>query len=128
MELNVERVDRGDAAPEFALLVEIHTGSVRIRQGASLQIAVDGDSLVLDLDAQARSWWSSSPVRGEQARYPCDPALLRRLGAADTVSIVVLGTAWRERRALSPRNLAALQSFIVEHVPDSAEVPDRLRR
>lgn len=122
LELNVERVDRRDQEPEFALLLGLHTDRVRVRPGESLLLLIGRDSVALRRDLRVPEWdHLEGPVR-EQARYPCDAELLRRLADASEARIVVAGAAWRERRRLSAGNLAAIQRFVREEVdpPDPA--------
>lgn len=117
MELNVERVERPGQEPEHALLVEVGSPNLRLREGERLLLMVDGDTMWVDRDSLAGPWTRFDRSVGEQARYPVEEAALRRLLAGRAVQVSVRAAAWWERRALSPGNLATIRSFVERHVP-----------
>lgn len=125
MELNAERVTRPEQPSEYALLVEMRVDGLRIRQGNSLRLTLDGDTVLVARDSLATSWTRLDPTVQEQARYPAPDSLLQRLARSRDVSVAVRGAGWWESRRLTPRNLDALRGFTALHVtPDSVAPAD----
>lgn len=124
IELNAERIERPEQPAEYALLVEVRGEKLRIREGQSLRVMIDGDTVALARDSLARSWPRVDPTIEEQARYAVADSVLRRFGRAAEVRIAVRGAGWWERRRLSPENLETLRTFAERYLDRPAEPPD----
>lgn len=95
-----------------------------IEDGPSLLLRVDGALLPVVAEAAAPT---REVIRGggiyERRRYAMTPALLRRLVAADSVRVRVVGSRASVDRSFGAENRARLRTFVSRFVP-----PDSLER
>jgi hypothetical protein len=126
VELNLERVEflRGEAT--FFLLVEV-TGAnpPQVREGETLTLAVDGEALRISGRPGEVRRDNDGIQAVESVRYPVAAALLQRLAGAEQVSLTLRGGAYRLERALAPRNLEHLRTFVEGYVTTSPPPPRR---
>jgi hypothetical protein len=128
VELNLERVDAPEQAPQLFALLE-YSGSdwLAIPQGPSLTLVVDGDTMRLEGPGSAPH---RTVLHGhtayELARYPIEPEQAQRLAAGSAGGLVVRGGAGSVRRSLTERNFANLRAFAERHVaPLAAAAAER---
>lgn len=99
IELNPERIEHPLEPMQYALLVEVRAEGLRIRDGESLQLVLDGDTLRFERDLDIESWPALDPTVREQARYPVSDTVMVRLAGAQEVLVGVWGAArWEVRR------------------------------
>lgn len=99
IELNPERIEHPLEPMAYALLVEVRAEGLRIRDGESLRLVLDGDTLRFERDPDVESWPALDPTVREQARYPVSDSVMVRLAAAEEVTVAVQGAArWEVRR------------------------------
>jgi hypothetical protein len=124
LELGLERLDRMDSVPRFAVLVQLLGETAPISSREPLLIFADGDTLSLAPDTVIPPRAEFQGVRIDRARYPAEPAQIRRLAAAKNARVSVAVGAGREERTVYARNLENLRRFVESQLlNDSALVP-----
>lgn len=127
IELNPERVEQPQEPMGYALLVEVRTEGLRIRDGESLRLVTGGDTLRLTRDSEAESWPHLDPTVREQARYPVSDSVMLRLAAASDVTVAVQGAARWEVRRLAGEALERVRRWVQVYgvAPTSSSSPPR---
>lgn len=117
VQLNAERRDVEDQGTQFSLIVELSGGEpLLIEAGEALTVTVNTEAVRLTGEGSAEQRRFSGTFQGEQAWFPTDSTLLRRIARGNAVEVRIRGSNGTATRRFGPANFQRFRAFVTQYL------------